>query len=93
MLKNRKRVVVAFGDVIVETFAPTRSQVRKNIRSGQEALARALPMLLRPGIHLDLKRGTPIFYGDRDDPSIIIREIDGACEKGLFIDGKFVPKP
>jgi hypothetical protein len=84
MLKSRKRVVVAFGDVIVETFAPTRSQVRKNIRSGQEALARALPMLLRPGVHLDLKRGTPIFYGDRDDPSIIIREMMAFAKRGCY---------
>lgn len=92
MRKGKRRVVVAFGDISLETDAPTRAHTRKNILAGQKALARALPKLLSAGVHLDPRPGVPIFYADDDDPEITIREIDGVCQSGKLVNGQFVPE-
>lgn len=87
--KLKKKIVVTFGSVTVETTVPSPAEVRRNIRSGQRALQRALPCLLKPGVSLNTPPGVPIFYADREDPEVIIREMDGILERGRIVNGAF----
>ena len=52
-------------------------------------MARALVRLTRPGIRLRPKRGIPLFQVDENDPDILIRDLNGKRERGVFQDGEF----
>jgi len=49
--------------------------------------------LAEPGVELICEPGTPIFSVDRQDPNLVVRELDGRLTRGYFKDGKFVEVP
>ena len=87
--KNGKRKVTV-GSVTVEVEAPSPEEVARNIRAGQEALARGLKALITPGVKLDLPKHVPRFYADPEAPNRVIRVLSGKRESGTFKNGRFV---
>ena len=90
VVPRRKRVT--FGSVTVLVDVPTKAEVEKNIKDGQEALARLLERIQSPGVKLKFKKGVPNYYADPEDPSRLIRILDGKKERVVFSkeEGKFV---
>lgn len=82
---------IRFGSVTIETTAaaPSKATIRRNIKASQEALARVLPRLLKPGVDLPLVKDVPYFWADPERPGKLIRELNGKQESGIFKDGKF----
>jgi hypothetical protein len=80
---------VRFGAVSVNAVSPGDDELRRNVSSGQAALARALPKLVRPGVTVKSLAGVPLFRADPQDPSRLIREVNGKIATGRFVNGKF----
>jgi hypothetical protein len=80
---------VKFGDVTVWAPKATAAKLNQGVRASTEALERAVKRLTRPGIRLHRKKGVPLYSADPDDPGILIRELDGKVERGVFKDGGF----
>ena len=80
---------ISIGALTVTVPRPTKAQVQENVRRSTEALGRALVRLTRPGIRLRPKRGIPLFQVDENDPDILIRDLDGKRQRGVFRDGEF----
>jgi len=87
---RRKRVT--FGSVTVLVDTPTKAEIKKNIEDGQVALARLLERIQTPGVKLKFKKGVPNYYADPEDPSRLIRILNGKKERVIFSEeeGKFV---
>jgi len=81
---------VSFASVTVVGRSPTRAVAEQNIKAGQEAFKQMLQALQKPGVVLRRKRGVPLYRASDDDPSILIRELDGREERVKLVDGKFV---
>ena len=75
---------VTFGSVTVLVDVPTKAEVEKNIKDGQEALARLLERIQTPGVKLKFKKGVPYYYADPEDPSRLIKVLDGKKERVVF---------
>lgn len=80
---------VRFGAVSVNAVSPKVGEMRRNVSSGQAALARAVPKLVKPGVTVKSLAAVPLFRADPQDPSRLIREINGKVVTGRFVNGKF----
>ena len=76
--------IVRFGHVIV--FGPdlTPEQRERNVRESTEALARALPRLVTPGVNIQRKPGVSLIYANKHRSGTVIRELDGRKEVGTL---------
>lgn len=83
--------VAVFGTTTVVVEAPTEKMEADNVKRGQEALARGLMALTKPGVTLVLPRNVPRFRVDRVDPSVLVRTLNGRTTRGRIVQGKFVP--
>lgn len=80
---------VTFGAVSVSAASPKVSEMRRNVTSGQAALARAAHKIVKPGVTVKSLAAVPLFRADPLDPSRLIREVNGKVATGKFVDGKF----
>jgi hypothetical protein len=80
---------VTFGAVSVNAVSPKVGEMRRNVTSGQAALARAVPKLVKPGVTVKSLAAVPLFRADPQDPSRLIREVNGKAVTGKFVNGKF----
>lgn len=80
---------VTFGAVSVNAVSPKAGEMRRNVTSGQAALARAVSKLVRPGVNVKSVAAVPLFRADPQDPSRLIREVNGKVATGKFVNGKF----
>lgn len=87
--KTRKTVTVKFGSVTVKADAPSEEEVARNIAKGEEAFARGLRRLIKPGVKIRSKKGVPLFQADPENPERLIRVLDGRREKGYFVGRDF----
>ena len=78
-----------FGSVTVEVPPRKAAEVKRNIKEGQLALARAIKSIFTPGVKIEAAKGVPLFYADPKCPGKIVRELDGRRESGDFVNGKF----
>lgn len=79
-----------FGSVTIETTAePSKATIRRNIKAGQEAFARGMQRLLKPGVDLPHVKDVPYYQADPERPGKLIRELNGKQESGVFKNGKF----
>jgi DNA-binding XRE family transcriptional regulator len=62
---------------------------KRNIKAGQDALARAMWKMTKPGVVIKRKKDVPLYYADPNRKGIIIRELNGKRELGIFKKGKF----
>ncbi len=87
MVKTKK---VRFGSVTIKGPVPDAETVKRNVASGQSALKRALAALSKPGIKLPRNKGVPLYRADPENPTILIRELNGREERGTLADGEFI---
>lgn len=84
-------VEISFGSATLR--APPVSEERRalGVEEGRRAMrAFADAILALPGITLPRKAGVPIFYIDVENPTLIVRELDGTKRRGKIEDGRFV---
>jgi hypothetical protein len=84
-----KTYVMRFGSVTIKGRAPAAATVKHNIALGQAALKRGLMAFVKPGVKLPRSKGIPKYRADPNDPSILIRELNGRDERGTLAAGEF----
>jgi len=78
-----------FGSVKVTGQVPSIEVVTRNVTSGRWAMARAKDAFVKSGVFLPVKKDVPRYSVDADNPSILIRELNGKVHRGKFVNGKF----
>jgi hypothetical protein len=80
---------VRFGSVVVNAASPKQVELRRNVNTGQAALARAASKIVKAGVSLPAGGSVPLFRADPQDPARLIRELNGKTSMGFFVGGKF----
>lgn len=80
---------INFGEVSVKAASPKVGELRRNVTIGQAAMDRAMPKLVKPGVAFKTAISTPLFRADPQNPSRLIREVNGRVSTGTFVNGKF----
>lgn len=80
---------VRFGSAVVSAASPKRVELRRNVSTGQNALARAASKIIKAGVSLPAKGSVPLYRADPQDPARLIRELNGRISTGVFVGGKF----
>ena len=80
---------IKFGDVVIAARRPSKAEIQRNVDLSSEALARALPRLLRPGVRLYPKKDVPLYWVYPDNPGGFIRKLNGNLQRGVLEDGQF----
>lgn len=91
MADPEKVGTLKFGRVIVANIVPDSDTLRTNIEAGRQALKRATEVLNKPGIKLHLAADVPKFRFDTSQPGMLVRELNGAVQRGRIVNGTFVP--
>jgi hypothetical protein len=87
--KGAAASTVRFGSVVVSAASPKKVELRRNVNTGQAALARAASKIVKAGVSLPAGGSVPLFRADPQDPARLIRELNGKTSTGVFIAGKF----
>jgi hypothetical protein len=87
--KPRQRKVT-FGSVTVLVDETPKAEKEKNIRKGQDVLVRLLEAIQTPGVDLVFEKDVPYYHADPENPSRLIRVLNGEKEPVIFKDGDFV---
>jgi hypothetical protein len=92
MAKNFKKelITVTFGSVTIRTEPADPEVIRKNIIKGQKAFARALEAFKTKGVKLNVPKGTALYQANPNNPNLLIRNIDGKIDQGVFENGQFL---
>lgn len=83
--------VLRFGAVTVTNAVPDAATLVFNVNAGREALVRAKGALVKPGVKLGHKSEVPKFRVDAQDPTTLIREVNGRTDRGHIVGGTFIP--
>jgi hypothetical protein len=86
---REKTETLHFGSVTVKGGAPAPATAKRNISLGQSALKRGLTALVKPGVTLSRSKGVPKYHVDPNDPTTLIRELNGRHERGVLTGGTF----
>lgn len=62
---------------------------RVDLRQNSDVLSKLMTALLSPGVVLEHKRDVPYYSVDGNDPSIVVRLLNGVEERGRMVDGVF----
>lgn len=84
---------VRFGSVEVKSVSPRNVELRRNVSSGQLALARASNKISKAGVSLRKSDSVPLYHADPRVPGRVVRELKGKVTAGVFVSGKFKPLP
>lgn len=87
--KGTAASTVRFGSVVVSAASPKQVELRRNVNTGQAALARAATKIVKAGVSLPAGGSVPLFRADPQDPARLIRELNGRTSTGVFVGGKF----
>ena len=87
--KGRRRNA-KFSTVTVSGIAPKKETVKKNVQASTLALKAAKQKLARPGVSLSKKRGIPRYFLDENNPTIMIRVLNGRVTRGRIVNGSFI---
>ena len=82
-------IIVTCGSVTIRTERPTPETIKKNILDGQMALARGLEAFKTKGVKLNVSKGIPLFQASPNNPQLLLRNIDGKIDQGIFKNGQF----
>ena len=88
-MDTKKLTAVTFGSVTVMVELPSAEVIKKNIRDGQLAFARARKAFITKGVKLNVRKGTALYQAHPNNPKFLLRNIDGEIDQGIFEDGKF----
>lgn len=86
---KKELITVTFGSVTIRTEREDPEVIRKNIIEGQKAFARALEAFKTKGVKLNAPKGTALYHANPNNPSLLIRNIDGKIDQGVFENGQF----
>jgi len=87
--KGAAASTVRFGSVVVSAASPKQVELRRNVNTGQAALARAATKIVKAGVTLPAGGSVPLYRADPQDPGRLIRELNGKTSSGVFVGGKF----
>ncbi len=82
-------ITVTCGSVTIRTERPTPEAIKKNILDGQMALARGLEAFKTKGVKLNVSQGIPLFQASPNNPQLLLRNINGKIDQGIFESGQF----
>ena len=80
---------IRFGSVVVKSTGPNAPELRRNVSSGQTALARAATKIIKAGVSLPKESTVPLYHADPKEPGRLVRELNGKMSVGVFVEGKF----
>lgn len=80
---------VRFGDSLVTSPKPSKTQIKQNVDFSSAALARASGKLMNPGVRLYPKKDVPLFFADPENPEGFLRKLNGRVQRGVLKDGQF----
>ena len=86
---GQKVGTLRFGSVEIKAALPGPAEFQQNIIQGREALSRATSSLTKPGVKLKRTKGVPLYAIDPDRPDLLVRNLDGKREHGVFEGGQF----
>jgi len=86
---KKELITVTFGSVTIRTEPVDPDVIRKNIIEGQKALARGLEAFKSKGVKLNVPKGTALYQANPNNPNLLIRNIDGKIDQGVFENGQF----
>ena len=91
MAKDLKKelITVTFGSVTIRIEPADPEVIKKNIIEGQKAFARALEAFKTKGVKLNAPKGTALYQANPNNPNLLIRNIDGKTDQGVFENGQF----
>lgn len=89
--KGKRVTTFRFGSVAAKSSAPHPDVKSANIAAGQQALMRAKGAFTKRGVSLRHRKDVPVFFADPNEPSVLIRRLDGKEERGRIVAGAFVP--
>jgi hypothetical protein len=81
---------VKFGAVRIKAEEADPVRVARNVRASVEAFDRAIGAMAKPGVKIAFEKGVPRYKADPDDPTLIVRTLNGKVERGHMRAGKFV---
>lgn len=87
--RTRLASTVHFGSAVVSAASPKQVELRRNVTTGQAALARAAIKIVKAGVSLPVGGSVPLYRADPQDPSRLIRDLNGKTSTGVFVGGKF----
>ena len=87
--KGAAAVRVRFGSVVASATSPKQVELRRNVNTGQAALARATTKIVKAGVSIPARGSVPLYRADPQDPTRLIRELNGKTSTGIFVDGRF----
>lgn len=83
-------VEISFGNATLRAQPVSEERRALAVEEGQRAMSAFVEAILAPpGVTLPRKAGVPIFYVDVENPTLIIRELDGARQRGKIESGRF----
>ena len=85
-----RRRRITFGSVTVLADIPPESEIKKNIAEGRDVLSRLFERLQKPGVQIEFQKDVPYFHADPENPSRLIRTLNGNQEPVIFEGGRFV---
>ena len=90
-LENDRAVTIMFGDVTIQSERrPSRSILLTNTKLGNSAFKRAAPTLIKPGVRLKIGNDIAAYFADPEDPTRLVRKLNGKYVRGRLKDGKFL---
>ena len=84
-----KRTQIQFGTTIFEAVRPSETQLKKNIAAGRKAMKHLVEALPIVGVEIKRKPKVPLFHVDAQDPTVLIRDLDGEISRGTMTKGVF----
>jgi hypothetical protein len=87
--KRGRPQVLKFGSVELRADRPRPDEQARNVIRSQQALRGLADGLLSPGVTIRSVRNVPLFHADPTRSGIIVREMNGVMERGVFAQGEF----
>lgn len=90
---RKARLEVRYGNAVLYADALAPGIVQRKVITSTDALKRTEKRLVTPGVKIRSKKGVPLYSLDANNPSIMIRKLNGETTRGRFIDGRFKAEP
>jgi hypothetical protein len=84
-------VTTTYGAVSIVTRQPSSTELKKNLKESTVVIKRFGERIAKPGVKLPNLVGVPKFSVDSKDASLIVRDLNGKKQRGMFVKGKFKP--
>src|ERR1035437_8077349 len=76
--------VISVGSVNVRVHVPTEVELKKRVIESKSLAGRLRFAIARPGIKLNVKATSPIYFADKSDPTLIVKKVGSKTTRGRF---------